>query len=106
MPVKFLISTLRPGVDPAEYERWVRERDYVFTRSNPNFISYVVHRIDGPIQGAPDAGWQYVERIEVKDLAQHQKDLASPEGKALVDELYGRFLDRSKNIYISSDVIE
>jgi hypothetical protein len=106
MPVKFLISTLKPGVDPAEYERWVRERDYVFTRSNPNFISYVVHRIGGPIQGAPDAGWQYVERIEVKDLAQHQKDLASAAGKALVDELYGRFLDRSKNIYISADVIE
>lgn len=28
MPVRFVITTLEPGVDPAEYEHWVRERDY------------------------------------------------------------------------------
>jgi hypothetical protein len=27
MPVRFVITTLKPGVDPAEYEHWVRERD-------------------------------------------------------------------------------
>lgn len=106
MPVTFVISTLKPGVDPAAYERWVRERDYAYTRSNPNFISYVVHRIDSPVEGAPGAGWRYVERIEVKDAEQHRQDLASPEGKALLDELYGQFLDRSKNIYIRTNIVE
>ena len=106
MPVKFVISTLKLGVSPEAYERWVRERDYAYTRSNPNFISYQVHRIRGPIEGAPDAGWCYVERIEVKDFEKHRQDLASPDGKALLDELYGQFLDRSKNIYITADVVE
>src|SRR5215469_15171953 len=102
MAVRFLISTLKPGVDPAEYERWVRERDYAFVRSKPNYRSYTVHRIRGPI----DARWQYLERIEVESLEQHDRDLASPEGESLRAELYGRFLDRSKNIYFVADPIE
>ena len=84
MPVRFLISTLKPGVDPAEYEQWVRERDYALVRTLPNYVSYQVHRISGPIAGAADAGWQYIERIEVKSLEQHDRDLASPAGVARV----------------------
>lgn len=106
MPVRFLISTLKPGVDPAAYERWVHERDYALVRSKPNYVSYTVHRIRPPIEGAPHAGWQYIERIEVRSLEQHDRDLASPEGVSLREELYGRFLDRSKNIYFASDAIE
>ena len=106
MPVRFLLSTLKPGVDPAEYERWVRERDYALVRRLPNYLSYTVHRIRRPIDGAPDAGWQYLERIEVESLEQHDRDLASPEGEALRAELYGRFLDRSRNIYFAADAIE
>jgi REDY-like protein HapK len=106
MPVRFLISTLKPGVAPEEYERWVRERDYALVATLPNYVSYKVHRIRAPIQGAESSGWQYLERIEVKSLEQHDKDLASPEGVKLREELYGRFLDRSKNIYFAADTIE
>ncbi|MDP6705397.1 MAG: hypothetical protein QF893_03550 [Alphaproteobacteria bacterium] len=105
MPVRFLISSLRPGVDPAEYERWVRRRDYPFVGSLPNYRDYRVHRIQGPILGAEAAGWHYIERIEVESLARHDADLASPAGLALRDELYG-FLDRSKNIYFATEPIE
>ncbi|RXG85548.1 hypothetical protein [Bradyrhizobium vignae] len=106
MPVRFLISTLKEGVDPAEYEAWVRERDYALVRSLDNYVSYKVHRIRRPIQGAENSTWQYIERIEVKSLEQHDKDLASPAGVALREELYGKFLDRSKNIYFVTDEIE
>ena len=106
MPVRFLISTLKAGVDPAEYERWVRERDYAWVRTRPNYRAYTVHRIRGPIDGAAGARWQYLERIEVESLEQHDRDLASPEGEALRAELYGRFLDRAKNIYFVADAIE
>ncbi len=105
MPVRFLISTLKAGVKPEDYEKWVRERDYELVRTLPNYVSYKVHRIRKPIAGADDAGWQYIERIEVKSLEQHDRDLASPAGVALREELYGRFLDRSKNIYFASDEI-
>lgn len=106
MPVRFLISTLKPGVDPVEYEAWVRERDYALVRTLPNYLSYTVHRIRAPIQGAESSGWQYIERMEVASLEQHEKDLASPAGVKLREELYGKFLDRSKNVYFASDAIE
>ena len=106
MPVRFLISTLQAGVDPDEYETWVRERDYALVRTLPNYVSYKVHRIRPPIAGAADSGWQYIERIEVQSLEQHDRDLASPAGVKLREELYGRFLERSKNIYFASDEIE
>ena len=106
MPVRFLISTLKAGVDPAEYEAWVRERDYALVKSLPNYRSYKVHRIRGPVPGEGHGGWQYIERIEVASLEQHDRDLASPEGVKLREELYGRFLDRSKNIYFASDEIK
>jgi hypothetical protein len=78
------------GVDPAEYERWVRERDYALVRSKPNYLSHTVHRIRGPIDGMLGAEWQDIERMEVESLEQHDRDLASPEGVALRAELHGR----------------
>lgn len=106
MPVRFLLSTLKAGVDPAEYEAWVRERDYALVRTLPNYVGYTVHRIRPPIQGAEASGWQYIERMEVKSLEQHDADLASPAGVKLREELYGRYLDRSKNVYFATDVID
>lgn len=78
MPVRFVITTLKPGVEPADYERWVRERDYALVRTKPNFVSYTVHRIRRPVQMSPDPGWQYIERIEVRSLEQHDRDLPRP----------------------------
>lgn len=106
MPVRFLISTLQPGVTPLDYERWVRAVDYPLVRSLPNYLNYEVHRISQPILGAEGSGWQYVERIEVASLQQHDIDLASPAGVQMRKELYGQFLDRSKNIYFTTEKIE
>lgn len=103
MPVRFLISTLKPGVKEEDYEQWVREVDYPFVGSKPNYLAYEVHRIRRPIAGAEDEGWQYIERMEVASLEQHDLDLASPDGVAMREQLYGKFLDRSKNIYFTSD---
>lgn len=105
MPVRFLITTLRPGVDPETYECWVRERDYPFVASLPNVISYQVHRIRNPIEGAAEAGWMYFERIEVHSMERHQEDLASAAGQQIRAELFG-FLDRPKIIAFTSDIIE
>lgn len=71
MPVRFLISTLKSGVDPQEYEHWVRERDYALVRSKPNYLSYTVHRIRRPIDGAPRC-----------NLAIHRTDRSSQPGAA------------------------
>jgi hypothetical protein len=105
MPVRFVITTLKPGVDPQEYEAWVLKYDRPFTCTHPNYKSYNVHRIFGSIQGAEGSGWQYVERIELESLEQHDRDLASPEGRAIIEELERRFIDASKTVYFASEII-
>jgi hypothetical protein len=105
MPVRYVITTLKKGVKPEDYERWLREYDYVVAKTLPSIVSYRTHRITGPITGAEDAGWNYIERIEIGDVEQYQKDLASPAGQELLRQLYDNYLDRSKNIFFSSEAI-
>ena len=64
------------------------------------------HRIEGPINGAEDAGWHYIERIEIRDPEQYQKDLASPAGQELIRQLYENYLERLKNIFFWTEPID
>jgi hypothetical protein len=105
MPVRYVITTLKPGVDPADYERWLKEYDYKVARSLPSIVSYRTHRIEGPISGVETAGWSYIERIEIRDVAQYQRDIASPAGQELMRQLYGNYLERSKTIFFWSEAI-
>src|SRR5437899_12532385 len=98
MPVRYVIATLKNGVKPEEYERWLREYDYRVAKTLPSIISYRTHRIEGPINGAERAGWHYIERIEVRDKDQYAKDLASPAGQELIRQLYDKSLEPAKNI--------
>jgi hypothetical protein len=106
MPVRYVITTLKPGVKPEDYERWLREYDYPVARTLPSIVSYRTSRIAGPINGAEHAGWSYIERIEVRDVEQYQKDLASPAGQELLRQLYDRYLERPKNVFFWAEPIE
>ncbi len=106
MKVRYVITTLKKGVDPAAYERWLREYDYRVAKTLPGIASYKTHRIEGPITGAENAGWHYIERIEIRDMEQYQKDLASPAGQELLRQLYENYLERPKNIFFTTEPIE
>jgi hypothetical protein len=106
MPVRYVITTLKKGVKPEDYERWLREYDYRVAKTLPSIVSYRTHRIEGPITGAEQAGWSYIERIEVRDTEQYAKDLASPAGQELIRQLYDSYLDRSRNVFFWSEPIE
>jgi hypothetical protein len=106
MPVRYVITTLKNGVTPEEYEQWLREYDYRVAKTLPSIISYRTHRIEGPINGAERAGWHYIERIEVRDKDQYVKDLASPAGQELIRQLYDKYLERAKNVFFWSEAID
>ena len=106
MPVRYVLTTLKNGVKPEEYERWLREYDYRVAKTLPSIISYRTHRVEGPINGAEQAGWHYIERIEVRDKDQYAKDLASAAGQELIRQLYDNYLERSRNIFFWSEPIE
>jgi len=105
MPVRYVITTLKPGVKREDYERWLREYDYVVAKKLPSIVSYRTHRIEGPINGAETAGWNYIERIEIRDVDQYQRDMASPAGQELIRQLYDNYLERPKNIFFWSEEI-
>jgi hypothetical protein len=104
--VRYVITTLKQGVDPAAYERWLREYDYKVAKTLPGIASYKTHRIEGPIHGAETAGWNYIERIEIRNMEQYQKDLASPAGQELLRQLYENYLERPKNVFFTTEPIE
>jgi hypothetical protein len=106
MPVRYVITTLKKGVKPDDYERWLREYDYRVAKTLPSIVSYRTHRIEGPITGAEQAGWSYIERIEVRDTDQYARDLASPAGQELIRQLYDNYLERSRNVFFWSEPIE
>src|SRR5262252_5197934 len=105
MPVRYVITTLKPGVRPEDYERWLRDYDYRVAKTLPSIVSYRTHRIEGAVHGV-DAGWRYIERIEISDPTQYQKDLASPAGQELLRQLYEDYCDRSKSIFVTTEAIE
>lgn len=105
MPVRFLITTLKPGVDPEKYETWVREYDYKIARGRENMIRYEVYRIRPPVEGVPGAGWTYLERIEVKSIEQADIDAKSPSGVELRRQLFGEYVEQSRNVTFVADEI-
>ena len=106
MKIRYVITTLKRGVDPAAYEKWLREYDYRVAKTLPGIASYTTHRIEGPITGAESAGWNYIERIEIRDMEQYQRDLASPAGQELLRQLYENYLERPKNVFFTTEPIE
>ncbi len=70
MSIRYVITTLKPGVKPEDYERWLRDYDYRVAKTLPSIVSYRTHRIEGPINGPEAAGWNSIERIEVRDRGQ------------------------------------
>jgi hypothetical protein len=66
-------------VTGAQYVQWVREVDYPTARSLKTIKSYVVHRIDGTLEGGA-APYGYIERVEITDLDAYRAELAGGEG--------------------------
>ena len=104
MTTIFLITTLKPGVSRAEYEKWAKERDYPFMAGLKSVKNFSINRIEGKITGAENSGWMYLECIELVSPELYEQELATEAGTKLREELF-RFVDRPKNVRFSSTPI-
>lgn len=102
MPVVFFLARLKPGVEPAAYEHWVREVDYPTARRLPSILSYTNHRLVGPFRKA-GISYDYLEVLHVTDLDAYRRDLARPELQQLRRQL-AEFIEPSDNFV--GEVIE
>ena len=105
MSIRYVITTLKPGVKPEDYERWLREYDYPVAKTLPSIVSYRTHRIEDLDSGIEGGPWDFMERIEVTSQAEYEKQAASG-SKEFLDLLYSKWLDRSKTVAIWSELIE
>lgn len=97
MVVRNVLVALKPGVDRDEYERFWRQVDHPTTTSLRSVASYRLERMGGAIPGLANGSWDYLERFEITDRAAFEEE-APAVGKTLVEELYARFLDRSRTV--------
>jgi hypothetical protein len=84
----FFLNTLRDGVDPKEYEDWVRRVDYPVARSQPAVERYVVTRLDGMLFGEGKPPYHYLEVIEIVGLEEYRKGMSD---NPQLDELFKEF---------------
>ena len=101
----FFLNRLRDAVEPADYERFVREVDYPFARRLPTIRSYVVTRLDGLWEGG-EAPYDYLEVVEITELDEYRRSLdpsASPDVKQFFDQ-WSSFVGESLVVY--GEVIE
>ena len=84
---------LRPDVEPAEYERWLREVDVPFATARPTLLRYDCVRIDRSLESAATAPFDYVEILEVTDVEADQALVAGPEAEAIAAQWAGYVSD-------------
>lgn len=83
-------SRLQTGVDPADYERWVREVDYPGAKQIPSLISYRVYSIKGPCLGdSVDLfDYDYVEIAAITSMNAYLHDLEEhPAAQAIIAQI-------------------
>lgn len=86
-----LTYKLKDGVSPADFETWIRTRDYPAMRGLARVASFVTHRATGMLldpNGRPPI--DYVEMFDVPDLAGF---MGEDFGGATVQAILGEFMD-------------
>jgi hypothetical protein len=80
----FFLNTLKDGVDPRDYEEWVRRVDYPIARRQPAIVRYEVTRIEGRLNSDDPSPCQYLEVIDVTSIDEYR---ASLDGNAELEAL-------------------
>ena len=71
-----VLFNLKPGTNVADYEKFARELDLPIVNKLPSVDRFEVLKAQG-LMGGGAAPYQYIEIIEVNDLEQLGKDVAS-----------------------------
>jgi hypothetical protein len=77
MPHVVVLFNLKQGVDAGAYEAWARATDLPIVRGLPSIGGFDLYRATGLLGGDRALPYQYVELIQVDDMAQFGSDVAS-----------------------------
>jgi hypothetical protein len=104
MPSRVIVLTkLKDGVDPAEYEQWVRTGDYPIARAQEPILSYEVFKAqERLLADTSDVPYDYIEVIDVSDVAAYLESAGTPEMQQMLGEWGERV---GEYVAFSSDVL-
>jgi hypothetical protein len=84
-----VLFNLRPGVDVAEYEAWAAGRDAPMVRALPSIAGFEVSAMTGLLMGDGVPPFSYVEVIDVADMDQFGRDVATEAMGKIAAEFQG-----------------
>jgi hypothetical protein len=103
MAIVFFLNKLHEGVDPAEYEQWVRTVDYPVARALKTINSYVVAKTASTLDGKPSP-YDYIERVEVTNIDDYRNELANAAG---MDDFFNQWSARvGESVAVFGEEIE
>lgn len=87
-----VLFNLRDGVDEAAYQAWARTTDIPVVNGLASIAGFTVHKVTGQLGSDARPPYQYVEVIDIADMDQFGKDVASERMQAISAE-FQRFAD-------------
>jgi hypothetical protein len=105
MPSRVIVLTkLKDGVDPAEYEQWVRTGDYPIARAQEPILSYEVYKAsERLLADTADLPYDYIEVIDVSDVAAYLAAAGTP----AMQQMLGEWGERvGEYVAFSSDLVD
>lgn len=88
MPSMIVLVDLKEGVDPEDYERWVLESYAPAVRELPSVEDWRDYRATGLLGSDAAPPYRYVVTLDIRDLDQLGRDVASEEMQGLLSELH------------------
>lgn len=73
----FALFNLKEGVSPADYEAWAKGTDLPTVNALPSIASFRVFRTTGVLGSDAKPPFGYVEVLDVADMEQFGKDVAT-----------------------------
>lgn len=92
MATVIVLFNLRDGVDPAEYEKWARERDSPTVNGLPSVRRFRLQKASGVLGSDAAAPYQYIEILDHDGMETLGADLGGEEMQAVAAE-FQRFAD-------------
>ena len=98
-----VLFNLKEGVDPAEYEAWAQSTDLPIVRGLASIEGFSIYRTTGLLGSDENPPYQYVEFIDIGDMARFGEEVAAETMQRVAAE----FQERADNpLFISAESIE
>jgi hypothetical protein len=97
-----VLFNLRPGVDPADYERWARETDIPGVRGLPSCADFQVYRATGLFGSNAAPPYRYIETIDIRGVDAFVADVSTEAVQKVAGE-FQRFADNP--LFITTEAL-